>query len=503
MDAPRVTASDGGLAEALGQGIDPGSEILAGQVPHLADAPGLPLSAWSWALFQGVRDPYVVIIAIYIFAPYFSSVVVGDPVRGQTLVANISTTEGVIVCLTAPLLGSVVNRLGPRKPWLALTALIMCLLTACLWFVHPGPGGLPIWTAAVLLGAIPTFLISSDVLHNALIRFAAPAHKGAAASGLAYALVNAVSVSVLVFILWAFVLPGRFHWPVLPRAPLFGLSSALHEPERISGPLVAGLMALGAVPFFFLCPDAPRSTTPLRLAVREGLRELKETLALLKTSRDIALYLGARMLYTDGKTALLAFGGLYAQGVMRWGVLQMLAYGLILSCFAVIGGGVGALLDQKIGPRRAVMVEVAGSLACVVASTGMRPDVILYVMPWSAAHPAAWSGGLYTSLPELIYLGIGCGTAVFVTAAYASSRTLLARLAPPERLGSFFGLYALSGSATMWLGSLLVGLFTALMHSQQAGFLAIAALLALGLALMGLVRGGDAEPSPKAKVYKN
>ena len=39
----------------------------------------------GWALFEWARNPYVILITIYIFSPYFSSTVVGDPVRGQAI----------------------------------------------------------------------------------------------------------------------------------------------------------------------------------------------------------------------------------------------------------------------------------------------------------------------------------------------------------------------------------------------------------------------------------
>src|SRR3546814_1080152 len=42
----------------------------------------------SWAIFEWARDPYVIIVTIYIFAPYFSNTVVGDPVRGQAIWGN-------------------------------------------------------------------------------------------------------------------------------------------------------------------------------------------------------------------------------------------------------------------------------------------------------------------------------------------------------------------------------------------------------------------------------
>jgi UMF1 family MFS transporter len=484
-----------GLAEALGQGVDPGSEIIASGPPELGGIFRLPVAAWAWALFQGVRDPYVVVVSIYIFAPYFATTVVGDPVRGQQLVANISTIQGLILSLTAPLLGAAVNRMGPRKPGLAVAVGLMIPMIAALWFVHPGPGGLSVPVTSLILGAIAVLLVYTDLLHNALLSTVATPQQAPVTSGLAYSLLNAISTAILVAVLWAFVLPGKVSWPIIPSAPLFGLNVAEHEPERIVGPIIAALFALGSVPLFLFAPDAARTGVRLRDALVEGAKELLATLKLLRGERNMTLFLASRMVYTDGKTALLAFSGLYAKGVMGWHVLEMLAFGILLSIFAVIGGFVGAGLDLLLGPRRAVIVEVAGSLFCVVMATGMNPHAIFYVIPWdSAAHPALWNGPMFRTLPEVLYLCVGFGTAIFVTAAYSSSRMLLVRLSPPDKLGSFFGLYALSGTATMWLGSLMVGIFTALWHTQQSGFAAIAGLLTLGGLGMTLVRGGDPLP---------
>ena len=486
-----------GPVDALGQGLDPGSEIIAPGPPDLTGIGRLPLAAWAWALFQGVRDPYVVVVTIYIFAPYFATTVVGDPVKGQTLVANIATVQGLILSLTAPFLGAAVNRTGPRKPWLALCIGLMIPLIASLWFVHPGPGGIPVLTTAFIMGAIIILFVYTDVLHNALLANVAGPAQAPVASGLAYSLLNAMSTAVLVAVLWAFVLPGKVAWPIIPRQPLFGLNVASHEPERIVGPIIAGLMAIGVIPLFLLARDAPKTGIKLRDALAEGAKELVSTIRMLGGQRNMTIYLGSRMLYTDGKTALLAFGGLYAQGVMHWHVLEMLAYGILLSIFAVLGGFVGAWLDLLVGPRKAVIAEVIGSLVCVTLATGMSPHAIFYVIPWDAGtHAPLWNGPMFRTLPEVLYLCVGFGTAVFITAAYSSSRMLLIRLAPPDKLGSFFGLYALSGTATMWLGSLLVGVLTAVFQTQQSGFAAIAGLLVLGLTGMLFVKGGDPLPKP-------
>jgi UMF1 family MFS transporter len=200
------------------------------------------------------------------------------------------------------------------------------------------------------------------------------------------------------------------------------------------------------------------------------------------------------MLYCDGMTALLLFGGLFASGLMGWGALEMMTYGISLSIFAVIGGLVAPWLDRTLGPRKAVQVEIAGALLTMIATLGMGRDRIVYFWTYDpAVHAPIWNGPLFRTAPELIYLGLGLLIAVFVTAQYASSRTLLIRLAPPEKTAAFFGLYALSGTATAWLGSLLVALATAIFSSQIAGFLPIAGLLLLGFCGLFLVRGGERE----------
>jgi UMF1 family MFS transporter len=75
--------------------------------------------------------------------------------------------------------------------------------------------------------------------------------------------------------------------------------------------------------------------------------------------------------------------------------------------------------------------------------------------------------------------------AIFITAAYANSRTMLARLAPPELMTEFFGIYSLSGTATTWMASFTVSAFTAAFQSQRAGFASI--LIFLGLGFLGML----------------
>jgi UMF1 family MFS transporter len=474
-------------------GTPPGlSEVVADDVLVPSSPKKLSRSALSWILHQGTRDPYVILVTIYVFSPYFSRVLVGDPVRGQATVADISTMFGLITAFTAPLLGASIERYGPRKPLMALIIAIMVPLLFALWLAKPG--GMPVDIVGYALIVLGVAYNWGDVTNNSLLARASEPGQEPVLSGLGYAVANALSVSLLIFVMWAFVLPGVVPWSFVPATPLFGLSQAEHEPSRLVGPLSGVVMLLGAIPFFLWTRDAPRTGHSILASLKEGVRLIIDTFANLKGHADVAKFLGARMLYCDGMTALIIFGGLFAAGLMKWGELEMLAYGISLSIFGVIGGLIAPWLDRKLGPRRAVQVEIAGCILMLMGTLGMGREKILFFWTWDAAtHPAVWNFPLFRTLPELIYLGMGLFIAVFVTAQYASSRTLLVRLAPPDRMAAFFGLFSLSGTATMWLGSLLVALATKIFQSQVAGFLPIAALLALGLVGLFAVKGGGKE----------
>lgn len=447
-------------------------------------------AVWAWVAAQGVRDPYVILISIYIFAPWFVAQVVGNPVEGQALIASGGKWGGWAVMLSMPVLGAAVDRLGPRKPLLAVVIAAMVGVCASLWFVtprgHPEPMLGVAWVVGA--GAVMTWLISAhEMLHNALLVPAAGTAGAARASGAGLAAGNAVSVSLLLLLLFAFALPGQIDLPFLPAKPLLGLDPALGEPARISGPIVAVLMALGSVPLFRYVADQPRTGATLGGAVVGGVNDLLRLFRNVRGNANPLLYLLARMVFTDGLTAILLFSGIFASGVMGWGTLEMLGFGLLLSTAAVAGGLLAGRLDTRLGPRPALMLELSGLILLEIAVIGTDRSHIGF-MPVDAAP--LWNSPVYATLPELGFLALGCGLAITITSAYASSRTLLTRVAPVEQLGAFFGLYALSGSATMWLGPLLVEQATLAIGTQAGGFWPVVGLLVAGLILLQFVKGG-------------
>lgn len=447
-----------------------------------------PAGQISWAMYEWARDPYVLLITIYLFAPYFANEVVGDGVRGQSLFGAIQAYSGVVIALLAPFLGAVADCGGRRKPWIAFYTVILAAAMIPMWIAMPHSTGMALFTVGVLIALANVAFEFSAVFHNSLLPTIAPPRGIAGLSGLALALGNAAGVFLLLFVLICFSLPGAVPWSFIPAEPLFGINQALHEPERLAGPLCALWLIVFSLPLFVFTPDRPSANIPLLSAMRAGVRSVIRTTRSLKHYRNIGTYLLARMFYNDGMTAVLVFGGIYASSTFNWGPIPMLAYGIELSVFAVLGGFFGGWLDNRFGSKRAIFVSIGGTTLFLLLSLTMAPDRIFWFIPYDTAQPKLWSAPFFNTWPEIIFLGLVNFIAVLITAGYANSRTMLARIAPPERMTEFFGLYSLSGQSTSFLATGFVGWLTYAAGSQRIGLLGEAGFLLGGLAIMIFVK---------------
>ncbi len=470
-------------------------------VATTADAP-LNRGGLSWAIFEGGRDPYVILVTIYIFMPYVAATLVGDPVQGQELISRWNQFAGWAVMATAPFLGASVDQLGRRKGWLAIIVGLMLPAILSLWWAKPDHSGLSV-NVTMLMAMTATVLFSySEVLHNSLLINAAGVRGAHKASGLGLSLGNLFSVLALAFTAWAFALPGKVDWAWVPAAPLFGLNTLTHEHERVVALLAAGLLFFGSIPLFLFTPDTPRTGVRTLTAFRQGAVALWQMLMTVRHYKDAAIFMASRMFFVDGMNGVLIYAGVYAVGVMKWATLEMLFYGILLSIFAVFGGFVARWMDAGLGPKVALRIEIFMSMVGLTAFLGMRPDLILFFWPYdAAAHGPWWNGPVFQTLPDLVFVAVGFSNAIFITAQYASSRTLLTRLTPPDKTGAFFGVYAVSGVATAWLAPTMVNLGTRITHTQQWGFAMLLVLLGIGLVALSFVKGGArdahfAEPTP-------
>jgi UMF1 family MFS transporter len=265
--------------------------------------------------------------------------------------------------------------------------------------------------------------------------------------------------------------------------PLFGLDPATHQGDRITGPLTAIWFIIFVLPLFLLTPDYP-AKRPVREAVRVGLTGLKRTLGELPKQKSLSTFLLANMIYTDGLVSLFAFGGIYAAGTFGWHTIQIGTFGILLAIAGAFGAWIGGKLDDKLGPKRVITGALLMLLLSIIAILLVDRDSILFIK----VTPPVPGGGLFAAPAEKAYLVLGCVIGMMGGPLQAASRTLLIRMAPKDRIAQYFGLFALTGKVTSFVGPLLIGIVTAVTASQKAGMAVLVVFFVAGLALLARVR---------------
>ena len=458
------------------------------QILSLAGTPAAsPLGYYSWAFGQAARDPFYIMVVIYIFFPYFSAVVVGDPVRGQSLIGYINASVGFVLAATILFLGAIADTVGRRKPWILVTYGTIAIGGFLLWWVKPGSEGLSLYSSVGLIFIIMVAFAYAEVFHNAMLPSITPAERAGEVSGLAYALGNFGAVSMMVFVLFAFALPGVQDWPFLPKQPLLGIDHSLNEHDRIVGPISGIWLIIFILPVLLFTPDGLSRGITWRQAARTGIREVATTLRqLIKHYSNIAVYLVARMLFNDGMVGVLIFGGVYAAGNFGWETITLLIFGLTTSVSAMLGAYLGGRLEDRLGSMRTLKVSIFGSATLLVVLTSITPEILFFVIP--ASEEPVWAFPYFSTLAELAYIATNQAFALFFVTGLSASRTLMAKISPPEMATQFFGLYGLSGSITAFLAPLLVAVVTDITQSQRIGFASLVMLIVVGGLMLGLVR---------------
>ncbi|MGF1609538.1 MAG: MFS transporter [Kiloniellales bacterium] len=412
----------------------------------------------AWCLFDWANSSFPTVIVTFVFAAYFTQVVAPDVELGTGLWGMTISLSALTVAFLAPICGAIADRGGRRKPWLFVFSLVCVVAGAALWYIVPGTSLLV--AALLLVGIANAAFELGQVFYNAMLPEVATPSTMGRISGWAWAAGYFGGIAALSVCLFLFA---------LPETPPFGLDKASQEHIRITGPFVAVWYALFAWPLFLFTPDSRATGLSAGQSLRQGLAQLWGTLRQLRRFANIIRFLLARMFYIDGLNTLFAFGGIYAAGTFGMDFQEILVFGILLNITAGLGAAAFAWIDDWIGSKPTVMIAVASLTVSGTAVLLIDSKLWFYI------------------------LGAVIGT--FIGPAQAASRTLMGRLAPAELRTEMFGLFALSGKMTAFLGPAVVGWVTVWADSQRIGMATILAFFLLGLVLLIPVR----EP-PKAKL---
>jgi UMF1 family MFS transporter len=436
----------------------------------------------AWIFFDWAAQPYFTLITTFVFAPYFATHVASDPASGQSLWGFATAAAGVVIALMSPVLGAIADASGRRKPWIAAFGALLVIGSSLMWIGKPGdPSVIPPLLIAFAIATVGVEF--ATVFNNAMMPSLVPPDRIGRLSGTGWATGYVGGILSLILVLGFLAANPDTGRTLFGLMPLFGLDPVTHQGDRITGPLSGVWFIIFVLPMFLLTPDYP-AKRPVREALREGLAELRQTLSELPKQKSLAAFLLANMVYTDGLVSLFAFGGIYAAGTFGWNTIQIGTFGILLAIAGAFGAWMGGKLDDRLGPKRVIAGSMTILLLSVIWILTVDRDSVMLIK----VAPPVPGGGLFAAPAEQAYLVLGCLIGMAGGPLQAASRTLLIHLAPKDRIAQCFGLFALTGKLTSFVGPLLIGIITAVTASQKVGMAVLVVFFVAGLMLLRRVR---------------
>jgi UMF1 family MFS transporter len=432
---------------------------------------------WGWMLFDWAAQPFFTVVTTFIFGPYFVSRMASDPAAGQAAWGYGIAISGLFIAVLSPVLGSIADQTGRRKPWIGFFAIIKILSLLMLWFAAPGSSLImPLVFFSLASIAAEFSIVFNDSM---MPRLVAPKDIGRI-SNMAWGLGYLGGMIVLIFVV-AFMagspVTGK---TMLGLSPIFGLDPASGEGDRATAPLSALWYFIFILPMFFFTPDGASGLRAGK-AVGVGLAQLRSTLGEVRQRPGIFRFLFGRMIYQDGVNALIALGGAFAAAMFGWATAEIGIFGIILNVVAIAGCIAASKLDSMLGSKIVVVISLVLLTVATIGIVSTGPGYTLFGL---LQLPGADSGGLFGTPAEKAYIGFGLLIGIAFGPVQASSRSYMARSVTADEAGRYFGIYALSGRATSFLAPFLVATVTAFSGSPRLGMAVIILFLLAGLAIL-------------------
>ena len=436
---------------------------------------------WGWMFFDWAAQPFFTVMTTFIFGPYVTSRMVSDPDAGQAAWATGIAIAGVFIAILSPILGSIADKTGPRKPWIGAFAVVKIICLCLLWFAEPGSS--LVWVLGVFI--LATIAAEFSIVFNdSMMPSIIPEDQIGRTSNIAWGLGYAGGMIVLILVLLFLAANPQSGLTLLGQAPLFGLDPAAGEGDRAAGPLSALWYLVFILPMFLFTPDRADRTTRLKDAVATGVRDLKATFNEVRQRAGLFRFLIGRMIYQDGVAALLALGGTFAAGMFAWQTMELGIFGILLNVVAIPSCLVAAKFDSIMGSKRVIVISI---LMLMVATVGIVSTGVDYTLFGLISLGNVGAEGLFGSTAEKCYILYGLLIGAAFGPVQASSRSYLARSVTPQESGRYFGLYAFAGRATSFLAPASVAAITYMSGSARVGMAVIFFFFLVGLLVLRTV----------------
>ena len=400
--------------------------------------PKISRVALSWAFYDWANSAFVLVVISTIFPLLFKNYW-NEGVEATVSTARLGITSsvaGLVVALAAPLLGAWADRTRTIKKLLVIITLATSGFTVLLAYAPQQS-----WLAAAALFAVTsTGFNLAIVFYEAMLPSVSDESNVDYISGLGYGLGYIGGAIVLFAASLMMASPAAYGFSSASAAGLFSFT------------LVAAWWVLFSLPLIRWVPE-PRGAD-LGLAFSAQFVRL---VSHLREHRSLLYFLLAYWCYIDGVYTIIKLAVDYGAA------LGFSAKDLISAL----------LLTQLIGFPSSVIYGLIGARLGVRRSIGAGVLLYTLITLWAARMGTVQEFYLLATAVGLVQGGV-----------QSLSRSLFARMVPPEETALYFSLFNVVGRFAAVLGPALVGVAGYMSGSSRAGLSALVLLFIIGLLLL-------------------
>ena len=397
----------------------------------------------NFALYDFANSAFTTIIITFIFSTYFAKQIAPNPVLGQSYWGWAIGTTGILVAIIGPILGSYADKKNFTEFFIKLFTIICISLTTLLWFSKPSEKYL---LFTLIIVALANFFYElSLIFYNSILKRISKTSDLGKSSGFSFAFGYIGGILILIICIKIFI-----DNDALP----FGLSKENSENIRATSIVVAIWYLIFSIPFLMSLKKKINHNIEVP---SNNIKKIKE-LIWDKGLNNLGKFLIARMLYADGLNAIIVMGGIFAVGVFNLEIKDLLILSILMNVTAFIGAIVGGYANDKFSSKSVIIFSLLGLI--------ISSSIILFVKS------------------QLFFLIFAAINGFFIGPIQSASRVFITKSIDENNQASGFGLFALSGKLTSFIGPLLVSTITYISSSQRIGFSSAIILLLIGLLIL-------------------
>jgi MFS transporter, UMF1 family len=401
---------------------------------------------WAWTMYDFANSGYTTVVITAVFSAYFVSVVAQKAVWATFAWTAALSVSYALIMLTAPLVGAWADAHAAKKKLLAFSTVGCVACTALLWFAGPDTLVLTL----ILIAISNYFFGSGENLIAAFLPELADSEAMGRVSGWGWSIGYLGGLLSLGLCL-----------AYITAAQAQGVPATSFVPATML--ITAGLFALVSLPTFLFLRERAKPHKAAKGVMGEAWGRVLQTLREAGRYRDLRRFLICVVFYQAGIQAVIALAAIYAQEAMKFTTQQTIVLILVVNLTAAVGAFAFGYVQDSIGHVRAVSLTLVGWIAMVLIA-GMAQGVAAF---WVAANIAGLCMG----------------------ASQAAGRAIVGVLAPPARLGEFFGLWGLAVKLASIFGPLSYGLMTWIFAGDhRTAIMVLGVYFAIGLVIL---RGVD------------